>query len=36
MQDTSKDLGYMRRDIRQIYLFEPVGMQWIAACRICQ
>jgi hypothetical protein len=24
MQDTSKDLGYMRRDIRQICLFEPV------------
>ena len=26
MQDTSKDLGYMRRDIRQICLFEPVQM----------
>ena len=24
MQDASKDLGYMRRDIRQICLFEPV------------
>jgi hypothetical protein len=24
MQDASKDLGYMRRDIRQIRLFEPV------------
>ena len=24
MQDASKDLGYMSRDIRQICLFEPV------------